>query len=50
MKTLITDLIGITGISTLCYGTYLQYGQAVTCMVAGGLLLLYAILTARGNK
>ncbi|WP_373766381.1 hypothetical protein [Glaesserella sp.] len=50
MKTLFTDLIGLGGMSTLCYGTYLQYGTAITCMVAGSLLLLYAVLTARGDK
>ncbi|HDZ6746822.1 hypothetical protein [Mannheimia haemolytica] len=50
MKTLLTDIIGIGGFSMLCYGVYLQYGQAIACMAGGTLLLLYALISAGGKR
>ncbi|WP_026313256.1 hypothetical protein [Actinobacillus capsulatus] len=46
MKTLLTDIIGISGFSALCYGCYLQFGEAITLMTSGVLLLLYALFSA----
>lgn len=49
-KTFLTDFIGLGGFSALCYGIYLQFGEAITCMAGGTLLLLYAILAAGGKR
>ena len=50
MRTLFIDLVGLTGLVALCAGVYLQYGMAQTCIIGGGLFLLYAIFSARGSK
>ncbi|HDL1261885.1 TPA: hypothetical protein ACU207_002149 [Mannheimia haemolytica] len=50
MKTLLTDVIGIGGFLMLCYGVYLQYGEAIACMAGGTLLLLYALISAGGKR
>ena len=49
-KTFLTDFIGLGGFSALCYGIYLQFGEAITCMAGGTLLLLYALLAAGGKR
>ena len=51
MKTLITDAIGLTGFGSLAAGVYLQFGLAMSLMMSGSLLLIYALLAAmRGNN
>lgn len=49
MKNLLTDMIGLVGMSSICYGIYLQYGEAITYIIAGALLMIYAVLLARGK-
>lgn len=46
MKTLITDVIGLTGFGSLAAGVYLQFGLAMSLMMSGTLLLIYALLAA----
>lgn len=50
MKTLFSDLVGLIGLGALCTGVYLQYGTAQTCIIGGGLCLLYAVVSSRGIK
>ncbi|STU24325.1 phage terminase large subunit [Klebsiella pneumoniae] len=50
-KPLITDVIGLTGFGSLAAGVYLQFGLAMSLMMSGTLLLIYALLAAmRGNN
>lgn len=35
MKTLITDVIGLTGFGSLAAGVYLQFGLAMSLMMSG---------------
>lgn len=49
MRTLILDLLGLTGFGLLCHGVYLKYGIDVTLMCSGSLLLLLAIIASRGK-
>lgn len=50
MKSIITDVIGLTGYGLLTAGFYLQFGLAPALMFAGGLLLAAALLIARRGK
>nr|DAS75133.1 MAG TPA: hypothetical protein [Caudoviricetes sp.] len=50
MRTFFIDLVGLAGLGALCTGVYLQYGTAQTCIIGGGLCLLYAIFSARGRR
>ncbi|ABR74597.1 conserved hypothetical protein [Actinobacillus succinogenes 130Z] len=50
MRTFFIDLVGLAGLGSLCAGVYLQYGIAQTCIVGGGLCLLYAVVASRGRK
>ncbi|SUB58971.1 Uncharacterised protein [Phocoenobacter uteri] len=48
MRTVLIDLLGVSGIISICVGIYLIYGSAITCITAGILLLLYALVA--GSK
>ena len=50
MKNFLTDLVGIAGTAMLCYGVYLQFGLPIALIVGGGLLLLYALFSARSKR
>lgn len=50
MKSLITDVIGLTGYGMLTAGFYLQFGSAPTLMFSGSLLLVGALAIARRGK
>ncbi|MBS6739270.1 hypothetical protein DFO55_1533 [Grimontella sp. AG753] len=50
MKSLIIDIIGLSGFGLLTGGVYLQFGLAPALMFSGGLLLVGALLTAKGGK
>ncbi|HDR1156748.1 TPA: hypothetical protein QB234_001465 [Pasteurella multocida] len=50
MKTFFNDVIGMIGIGVLCAGVYQHFGTATTQIVVGSLLLLYALMAARGIK
>lgn len=49
MKSLITDVIGLTGFGSLAAGVYLQFGLSVALMLSGSMLLIFALLAA-GRK
>lgn len=49
MRSIILDLLGLTGFGLLCYGVYLKYGVDVTLICSGILLLLLAIFASRGK-
>ncbi|HED3139784.1 TPA: hypothetical protein ACGQTY_002679 [Citrobacter farmeri] len=50
MKSLVTDVIGLTGYGLLTAGFYLQFGLAPALMLSGGLLLVAALAMARRGK
>lgn len=50
MKSMIIDIIGLSGFGLLTGGVYLQFGLAPALMFSGGLLLTGALLTAKGGK
>ena len=51
MKTLITDVIGLTGFGSLAAGVYLQFGLAMSLMMSGTLQHGCGLLaTMRGNN
>ncbi|WP_312274869.1 hypothetical protein [Pseudescherichia sp.] len=50
MKSLINDIIGLTGFGLLAGGVYLQFGLAPALIFSGGLLLAGALLTATRGK
>lgn len=50
MKSLIIDLIGLTGFGLMTTGIYLHYGTAIALEVSGGSLLLFALLAARSKR
>ncbi|WP_440863196.1 hypothetical protein [Symbiopectobacterium purcellii] len=50
MKSLITDVIGLAGFGSLTAGVYLQFGVSVALMLTGVLLLIFALLAARGRN
>lgn len=50
MKSLITDVIGLTGYGMLTAGVYLQFGLAPALMFSGSLLLVGALAIARRGK
>jgi hypothetical protein len=50
LKSLIIDIIGLSGFGLLTGGVYLQFGLAPALMFSGGLLLTGALLTAKGGK
>jgi hypothetical protein len=50
MKTLIIDVIGLAGFSSLAAGIYLQFGLAPSLMMSGSMLLLYALVAAMRGK
>lgn len=47
MKSLFTDVIGLTGFGLLTSGVYLQFGLAPALMFSGGLLLVGGLVVAR---
>lgn len=47
MKSLITDVIGLTGFGLLATGVYLQFGLSAALMLCGVLLLFFALVAAR---
>lgn len=49
MRSIILDLLGLTGLGLLCSGTYLKYGLDVSLMCGGILLLLLVIFASRGK-
>lgn len=49
MKSLITDVIGLTGFGSLTAGVYLQFGLSTALMLSGVLLLFFALMAARGK-
>lgn len=50
MKSMIIDLFGLAGFSSLVAGLYLQYGTAITLMAGGASMLAFALVAARRNK
>lgn len=50
MKTLLTDLLGISGYSALCYGLYLKYGLDIAMIFGGGGLFCLALMIAFVSK
>ena len=50
MKSLITDVIGLTGFGSLAAGVYLQFGLSVALMLSGSMLLVFALVAARGKN
>lgn len=50
MKSLITDVIGLTGFGSLAAGVYLQFGVSAALMLSGALLLVFALVAARGKN
>lgn len=49
MKSLLLDLIGLSGFGMLSYGLYLAYELPTCLMVSGGMLLLAAIIGQRSK-
>ncbi|ENK1087341.1 hypothetical protein AB2010_000556 [Citrobacter freundii] len=45
-----TDAIGLAGFGSLAAGVYLQFGLALSLMMSGSLLLLYALVVAMRGK
>lgn len=50
MKSLITDVIGLAGFGSLAAGVYLQFGLAAALILCGVLLLIFALVAARGKN
>ncbi|MGX8901950.1 hypothetical protein ACWQXT_20895 [Citrobacter werkmanii] len=50
MKSLVNDVIGLTGYGLLTAGFYLQFGLAPALMLSGALLLVAALAMARRGK
>ncbi len=50
MRTTLTDLLLLAGLALLSWGLYLWFGPGPACTVAGGLLMLSAVLLARGVR
>lgn len=50
MKSLIIDIVGLSGFGLLAGGVYLQFGLAPALMFSGGLLLALALLIAKRGK
>ncbi|PWV99416.1 hypothetical protein [Mangrovibacter plantisponsor] len=50
MKSLISDVIGLTGFGLLTSGVYLRFGLAPALMFSGALMVLCALAMARGGK
>lgn len=50
MKSLITDVIGLTGFGLLTSGVYLRFGLAPALMFSGSMMVLSALALARGGK
>ncbi|MFC3336914.1 hypothetical protein [Paracandidimonas soli] len=46
MKTIVRDLVALTGAGCLAAGLYLQYGAGVALMTMGSLLLGLSVLSA----
>ncbi|HGJ5869478.1 hypothetical protein [Arsenophonus nasoniae] len=47
MKTIILDVIALSGITAVLVGCYLKYGLANTLITGGLLLVVYALLVSR---
>ncbi len=47
MRSLITDVIGLSGFGLLIAGIFQQFGQAAALILAGVMMLIYALLMAR---
>ncbi|WP_323472336.1 hypothetical protein [Escherichia coli] len=47
MKSLIADVIGLTGFGLLTCGVYLQFGMAPALILSGALLLVGALVMVR---
>lgn len=50
MRTIILDLLGLTGFGLMFYGVYLKYGADIALIGSGALLLLLTILASRGKQ
>jgi len=51
MKTLIIDLVGLSGFGLLVAGIYQQHGAPVALMFGGSGMLLFALMAAwRGKR
>ena len=50
MRTVILDLLGLTGFGLMSYGVYLKYGADIALIGSGVLLLLLTILASRGKQ
>lgn len=50
MRTVILDILGLTGFGLLSYGVYLKYGAGIALICSGALLLLLTILASRGKQ
>ena len=50
MRTVILDLLGLTGFGLMSYGVSLKYGADIALIGSGALLLLLTILASRGKQ
>lgn len=50
MKNIVIDIIGIIGFLLIIYGVFLYFGFAITCIVTGGILLIFVLVATLGVK
>lgn len=42
-KSLLIDIVGLSGFAALCVGLFLYFGLPIMLMIAGGLMISFAI-------
>lgn len=50
MRNFLLDILGLLGFGLLTAGLYLRFGLADTLIIAGGMLLVMALVSARAAK
>jgi lipoprotein signal peptidase len=48
MRTILLDMLGLAGYGALCYGLFLRFGLADALISGGAMLLVLALVGARG--
>ncbi|MGV3000777.1 hypothetical protein [Vibrio sp. E150_018] len=43
IKSLLIDIVGLSGFSAFCVGLFFSFGLPVMLMVAGGLMVIFAL-------